>query len=574
MSAPLRPVGPATGPSPLASGVAVALILGAAALLRYLALDLPGLWCDEAYTAQLASEAPLAILRRLATTDDAPPLYYLLVKPVSALLGRGEGGVRALSATAGWVAVLLLALRGLRRRDRQCLWAAGVLAVATYGVFHARQARSYALLMLFALAYILLARDLLLDARRRAGAGLPLLATALFLTHHLGILIVGTGLVLWPLRSPRGASLRRWLGYHLPPLLLWAGYWLLLHKQLALHGESNAWMLGFWQSRTLPLAPLYSLAAFVPGLLAAGQHQIAFPHLPPGWSAWRWLAAGAAAAVALLALRPRPRPRNAARPDWRGRAAAIETGFLLLPLVALTVASLTWRPTYVLARTDAIAFPAFSLLVGRALARGRLAAGLTLLALWALVTVASLAPNYGLGGPPTKGRDRQLARELIADGLGANDAIVHTHLTAPSLEYYFSRWAIPHARFWFPPQAARNPAAVYPTPLDSLARYAAAAQRLRSQLEATLDPDGVLYLLALEPGPTPIRRAAEPRAAVTANEIAYPSNLLLYALCGLRPCEVWQRYRQDWIAGRRLVLRLPRSSWTPRDSIPPLGEAP
>jgi hypothetical protein len=50
--------------------------------------------------------------------------------------------------------------------------------------------------------------------------------------------------------------------------------------------------------------------------------------------------------------------------------------------------------------------------------------------------------------------------------------------------------------------------------------------------------------------------------------VAYPANVLLSALAGLRDVPVELEYRQDWVSGERLLLRVDRDSWVPVDSIP------
>jgi hypothetical protein len=50
--------------------------------------------------------------------------------------------------------------------------------------------------------------------------------------------------------------------------------------------------------------------------------------------------------------------------------------------------------------------------------------------------------------------------------------------------------------------------------------------------------------------------------------------VLVSVLAGLKPTEIAWEYRQDWVSGDRVVLRIPRSSWVPLDSIPRLETQP
>ncbi|MBM3318328.1 MAG: glycosyltransferase family 39 protein, partial [Candidatus Eisenbacteria bacterium] len=190
-------------PSPrarLSGALVAAAILIAAAALRFGMLGFEGVWCDEAYTGGMVRAPLSSMLGDLITRDDAPPLFYLVARLGVAVAGDSEAGLRLVPALAGLAAVALLLARARARRDASLVWAAGFFAVAAYAVFHARQARSYGLLFLFALLLIIAARDLLLERRRRSGPTLALAGGALVLTHNIGVVLVLASLALWPLR--------------------------------------------------------------------------------------------------------------------------------------------------------------------------------------------------------------------------------------------------------------------------------------------------------------------------------------------------------------------------------------
>jgi hypothetical protein len=330
-------------------------------------------------------------------------------------------------------------------------------------------------------------------------------------------------------------------------------------------------MAEFWKSHSLLLAPVLSLGAFLPGALPPSLHAVALPVGPDLAAFWSWVSAALGLTCLLAAWIP-----AGSGPSATGReGVAIETGFLLVPLLALVGISLVTTPIYVLGRTDAIAYPALALLAGRGLARlPRALAGCGLL-FWVLLSLWSLAPSYGLADSArVKGADRQLADFISREGLQEGDWLIHTFLTAPSLEYYLEQTRSRHRAAWFPAAAALNPAGVLPTPIDSLSAYLDQALELRNRMDQRLPADGSVWILGLDgpggavPRPSPDGHGA--RAQRTAQQLAYPTSVLVYSLAGAEPVSALQVYRQDWVGGLRVLLRVPRSSWLPLDSLPPL----
>lgn len=544
-------------------GAAIAILVLATALRAY-QLGREGLWCDEAYTALTVRLPLFEMIATLLRIDDAPPLYYLLQKASVALLGDSESALRTLSVVAGILSVGALLLMARCRRSSEDLWAAAFLAVATTGVFHARQARSYALLLLLALILVISARHML-QGGRRAGPFLALSACGLCLTHHVGILLVLTSLVLWPLGSSERPRLRSWIFWHVPALFLWGFFWIGAREQLHVHDQLNAWIAHYWETHPILLAPLYSLRLFLPVGLSIEELSVGFA--APGRVSVLWSAISILFGLVCVTA--------AVTRGWRERFAVsgpiwIELGFLVLPLLALLVASLVTTPVYVLGRTDVLAYPAFVLLIGRGLANvpWRRAVPIFLM-FWAAMSVISFGPSYGMWSPNlAKGVDRELARKLSDAGLAPRDWIVHTYMTSPTVEYYLDRFLTPHRSAWFPFDAGENTASGYPTPTDSLQVYLDQASQLIATMEQAMPPDGTVWIFGLI-GPDRVTRSRDPEVAmVTAEQIAYPVGLLVYSLVGRSPVPVALRYRQDWVAGDRVVLRIPRTSWVARENLP------
>lgn len=556
---------------PLAAG-----IVTLAALLRLWALGHEGLWCDEAYTALTAAKSLRGLVYDLAHYDDAAPLFYLLVKGLTALLGNSEFVLRLVPALCGIAAVVLLLTEAYRRRAAALFYAAAFLAVAPFGLFYARQAREYGLLLLLAFVLLFGARDLLLRGTRRAGARFVFAGALLSLTHHLGVLLLAASAASWLLVRRRQISLGSWALWHTLALLPSLAWWIALgSQQLQTHAHGNLWIVPFWQEHSLLLGPLLSLGIFVPGVAPGVPLQVTFPALGAG-TLWQALSA-AAVLLSLVVGMIGWRRQSASDPEttWPG---ALLPALLLLPLAALAAVSLVWSPVYVLGRTDAIAFAAFALLIGRGLARLPRRLALLFLAGWTVVAVLSLAPSYGFtartGTLPAKGADREVARFLAAAPLRAGDLVVHGPLTAPSLEYHLGRLAAPHTAVWFPAAAGKNPAVSTLLPTDSLGAYIAEARRMRAWMETVLPPDGTVWVLALLETAAPGAHEARRAGRVRATDLRYPQNVLVYHLAGLDPQPVARFYRQDWIGGERVLLRLPRDAWLPAGELPPLRPDP
>lgn len=546
-----------------------------AAALRLFALGREGLWCDEAYTALMARLPLGEMIAKLLRTDDAPPFFYLLEKLSTSIAGDSEATLRAVSALAGILVVAIFLWRAHRRRSRAEAWSGLFVAVATFGIFHARQARSYGLLILLATGFVLSAKDLLLG-RGRAGSWLALCGTLLWLTHHAAIVLVLASLPMWALGTRERPRLRSWVLWHAAPLALWAIYWVGARAQLAVHAVLNPWTAHHWETHPLALAPLASLGVFIPGGLPPSQLSTGFAVLGQVSPFWSIVSMGLAAVCVAAAVR-RARHTPGSVPRTMDREIALEAAFAVLPLLALLAASRIANPIYILTRTDVIAYPAFALLIGRGLAElpRRAAAGITLF--WLAISLVALAPTYGIGDPAlAKGNDRRMARAMAADGLARDDWVVHTYMTAPSIEYYLERLGAVHHPAWFPAVAASNIASAWPAPPESLQAYLDEARELRRTMEASLPDEGNVWILTpIETRTAKAIQRGDAPATLTVEQLGYPGTALVYTLVGKRPLKPAGIYTQDWVSGLRALLRIPRASWVPVEELPRIeGDMP
>ena len=139
---------------PRAVALAVlALVVVAAALLRFPSLGEQGLWRDEAATWLQVNGSLGEVISRTAT-DNYPPLYNLLAWASVQLFGGAEWVLRLPSAALGVLNVALLYGLGARIGGRGVgLVAAALLALSGYHVWYSQEARMYALLACTATAH-------------------------------------------------------------------------------------------------------------------------------------------------------------------------------------------------------------------------------------------------------------------------------------------------------------------------------------------------------------------------------------------------------------------------------------
>ncbi|MEZ4650550.1 MAG: glycosyltransferase family 39 protein [Candidatus Eisenbacteria bacterium] len=558
------------GPGPLSGRVrpvewallAVALIVSLA--LRFHALGTPGLWVDEAYTVNV-SLRPLGELLAQLQADDAPPFYYLLQSGMLRIFGTSEFSVRLLSAIASSLTTVVLWAWARR------LGAAGIVAIlwsaTSIAVFYAQQARSYALLHLGVALLLWLGTRIWESPRpeRRDSVAFLLVALGLLYAHNLA---VWTLLAAFAWIAPRYRSDRRTGLLLLGAFSLGAVPWVTATvSQLGVHAELNEWMGKWWETHSLWLGPLYSLGVFANGTAAWVRPPTPFASLPSAYTlaayvVWAMVASG----IVLAAITTvRPRLRAGALGPWLLLAA---------PFAGLVLTTLVIGPAYVVGRTDTFALVPFVGLLGWGFSRHRIGWGLTLF--W-------MAIGAWLVWTPTsnpKATDRDLAT-WIGSEVENGDAVVVSALGRPTLEHYATRdgW---RARLGdlraYPAVLDENPAAVFPTPVDSVAAYESEARALRARWEATGTRNVWILTLLLGTehagfpagGALPMPPPAA-RATLTANDLPYPMSVLVYSLRGLEPVDVLREYRQDWVGGDRVVLRIPTREFISPDSLKPIG---
>jgi mannosyltransferase len=184
-----------------ALAVDVGVASGVALLLGAIALAVPSLWFDEAYTAEATGRSPVWWL----SNDQYHFLYDGLMAAWTAVAGTSEWALRAPSVLGAMLSAALLVVLGRKLFDRWVGLTAGVLlACSPFVVKWSQQARSYT----FILALSLVATLVLLRALERGSRGswaLYGLAYAAVVVGHAvaGILLAPAHLVLIVQRRER-----------------------------------------------------------------------------------------------------------------------------------------------------------------------------------------------------------------------------------------------------------------------------------------------------------------------------------------------------------------------------------
>jgi len=218
-SSPDRPAPVASGAARAGGGASIAAVTLLAALLRLPTLGTQSFWLDEAYTERLVRMSFGGLLHGIRATESTPPLYYVLAWAWVRVFGRGEVGLRSLSALAGIALVPVAGLAARRLAGARAGIIAGLLlAVSPLMVWFSQEARAYSLAALLAtLSVLCLVGYAQAGGTRRAVRWLAgwALASALGLaTHYFAAFIVAPEVawLLWLARPRPPARLVAALG--------------------------------------------------------------------------------------------------------------------------------------------------------------------------------------------------------------------------------------------------------------------------------------------------------------------------------------------------------------------------
>lgn len=186
------------------SWLPLAAVVAVGALLRFVTLGTQSLWFDEAATWDLM-QLPLGeMLDALPRRESNPPLFYVLEWFTTRALGDSEAALRALSATAGTLLIVIAWAIGRRiGGTRVALATAALIAVNPLLVWFSQEARNYELVALFSALSLLLFLRALDDERPRVLAWWAVASGLALATHYFSAFALAPQIawLLW--RHPR-----------------------------------------------------------------------------------------------------------------------------------------------------------------------------------------------------------------------------------------------------------------------------------------------------------------------------------------------------------------------------------
>jgi hypothetical protein len=231
------------------------LLLGTA--LRLYGLDRQSAWADEITTLLITDPAlTFAQFWHLVLSDVHPPLYYLLLRSWSAVLGQSDLAARLPSAIFGILTVAAAAcVKPLPAPGRLAFMA--LLAVSPGAIEYAQEARSYSLLLLLStvvtsacLAFV--GNPIIDRAAIRAIVALAVSGILASYTHYFGFLLaVGACVVaVWAGRGRQRRAKHAVLA--LSGIVASFIPWIIYHSHYMSYGARTAgWIADFPLSGTI-----------------------------------------------------------------------------------------------------------------------------------------------------------------------------------------------------------------------------------------------------------------------------------------------------------------------------------
>jgi 4-amino-4-deoxy-L-arabinose transferase-like glycosyltransferase len=323
-----------------------------------LGLGAKSLWWDESLSLHRARLGLPGILsnqitltdsiHQVITVDNHPPLYFLLLRLTTRLLGESEFALRFLSLIFAVLTVPLLYITGQRlipHRDVASLIAAALGAVSPMYLWYGQEARMYTMLaFLSLLSFYLYVRVFFDQHLSRAGWIIAYVGTSILLvaTHYLGGLLVIAELAGLAVILVRRRSSRRLTGAVIITLIA-----------IGLASLIGAWlnMPALTQSVGVRFVPLFELLRDLLNSFSLG--------LSVDVADW-YVALIDLLFLLLLVSGLVQVIRRQRRAGW------LLAGYLFLPILFLYLLSYV-RPAYMTSRHLILVTPAFYLLVGTGL---------------------------------------------------------------------------------------------------------------------------------------------------------------------------------------------------------------
>ena len=222
------------------------VILLCGAILRFYGLDFDSLWADEGITVHTVSSS-FAAMKAILAKSIHPPLYYLLLHPVTQAFGNSEWVARLPSAIFGVVSIFMTYRLGkLLFNTDTGLLAAGLVALSYFQIRYSQEARNYALMTMLALYAYYYFTQLLRQPSRKASAGYVIASVLLLYTHVYGIFAILSHNLYMLIRACAlgkkvRPSLSHWIGLQGLTALLFTPWVSVLMHHLMSRQKAGSW---------------------------------------------------------------------------------------------------------------------------------------------------------------------------------------------------------------------------------------------------------------------------------------------------------------------------------------------
>lgn len=253
----------ASGPV-LNSNALLLAILILAVVLRVIFIGTHSLWLDELFSLRFAGYDLPELIKEVATFDNHPPTYYILLHYWISLFGDSEASLRTPSAIFSSLSVFITYKVGELLFDKRVAAIAGLLLAASeFSIYYAQEARMYSFLAFAAVLSVYFLLKLLKQQTTWSLFNYVWSSTLLLYTHLYGIfIIVAENIYILTAiyafnNKTTGIQIKHWVSAQILIFLLslpWFG--ILINRVLNIGNE------GFWVETPAINSVLKTFAAY------------------------------------------------------------------------------------------------------------------------------------------------------------------------------------------------------------------------------------------------------------------------------------------------------------------------
>ena len=229
-------------------GLALLGIVLVGLFLRLYQLGTQSIWFDEAVSVWESQMSLPKIIETIASFENSPPLYFVLLHYWMMVFGTSESAVRLLSALFGVLAIPMIYVVGRQLFNKEVgLVGALILALSSFNIWYSQETRMYSLMVLLALLSMYFFLCFLQRGTLALSAGYVLSTMLLLYTHYYGVFVVIAQniyiVTLLVLSKQRTYKLRHWIGLQAIVLALFAPWMMVvLSSPSAVRLQMIAWI--------------------------------------------------------------------------------------------------------------------------------------------------------------------------------------------------------------------------------------------------------------------------------------------------------------------------------------------